>query len=140
MKTIIFEIPIVPKAQKRDRVASRGGHGISYKDKVQRQYEGKIAALLAQHCPEKPYEGPLKLQVTAFLPIPKSKPKKFKEAALAGTIRPTGKPDSSNLAKNVEDIMNGVMYRDDAQIVDLISSKHYSDNPRWEIILTIYEG
>jgi Holliday junction resolvase RusA-like endonuclease len=128
---IHFTIPIEPKAQKRDRIGSFGGHGRSYKDKAQSLYEGKVAALIAQHRPDKPIEGEIGLIIGRYLPIPKSKPKKWKEAALGGTILPTGKPDCTNLAKNIEDIMNGVFYRDDSQIISLYVYKEYSDNPRW---------
>ena len=135
-RTITFDIPIEPRAQKRDRIGSFAGHGRSYKHPEQAKYEGKVAAMIAQHRPERPLEGALVLIMNCYLPIPVSKTKKFKAAALDGKIRPTGKPDCSNLAKNIEDIMNGVFYRDDAQIIELIVSKWYSDNPRWHIELS----
>jgi Holliday junction resolvase RusA-like endonuclease len=132
---IQFTIPIEPRAQKRDRIGSFGGHGRSYKDKAQSQYETKIAALIAQHRPERPLEGALKLQIVCYLPIPVSKSRKWKLQAITGEIKPIGKPDCTNLAKNIEDIMNGVFYRDDSQIVELSVDKRYSDNPRWNIML-----
>jgi Holliday junction resolvase RusA-like endonuclease len=132
---IHFTIPIVPKAQKRDRIGSFGGHGRSYKDKTQSQYEGKVAALIAQYRPEKPLEGMIELSVVAYLPIPKSKSKKWKQDALKGWIRPITKPDCTNITKNIEDIMNGVFYRDDSQIIESHTSKWYSDTPRWDIII-----
>lgn len=135
--TITFEIPIEPKAQKRDKIGSFAGHGRSYKDPVQSKYESKVAAMIAQHRPERPLEGALSLKLICYLPIPVSKSKKFKEAALAGEIRPTPKPDCTNLAKNLEDIMNKVFYRDDAQIVHSETDKFYSDNPRWVIELSV---
>jgi Holliday junction resolvase RusA-like endonuclease len=67
------------------------------------------------------------------MPIPISKPKKWKVVALSGDIKPTGKPDASNLLKNIEDIMNGIYWKDDAQITRASVIKRYSDNPRWEI-------
>ena len=132
---IVFEIPIEPRAQKRDRIGTFGGHGRSYKSKEQSQYEGKVAALIAQHRPERPLEGALELQVICYLPIPVSKSKKWKAQAIDYTIRPNTKPDCSNLLKNIEDIMNGVFYRDDSQIVKAIISKYYHINPRWYIKL-----
>jgi Holliday junction resolvase RusA-like endonuclease len=132
---IVFEIPLTPKSQKRDRIGTFGGHGRSYKDPAQKRYEMQIAALIAQHRPEKPLEGALELSMVCYLPIPVSKSKKWKAAALNYEIRPTTKPDCTNLAKNIEDIMSGVFYRDDAQICKLIISKLYSDNPRWFIKL-----
>jgi len=132
---IEFTIPIEPRAQKRDRIGTIGGHARSYKDKAQSLYEGKVAALVAQHRPEKPLEGQLTLYIDCYMPLPVSKSKKWKELAIREEIYPTGKPDCTNLAKNIEDIMNGVFYRDDAQIVYLLVRKLYSDNPRWVIVL-----
>jgi len=135
--TLKFVIPIEPKAQKRDRIGSFGGHGRSYKHPEQSKYEGKVAALIAQHRPERPLDGAIELNIVCYLPIPKSKTKRFKEAALSGYTRPIGKPDVSNMAKNVEDIMNSIFYHDDSQVVKLTVEKWYSDNPRWEIELTM---
>ena len=132
---IKFSIPIKPRPQKRDRIGSFGGHGRSYKHPEQSKYEGKVAAFIAQYCPERPFDGAVELKIVCYLPIPKSKTKKFKEAALLGHIRPTGKPDCTNMAKNIEDIMNGIFYYDDSQVVKLMVEKWYSDNPRWEIML-----
>lgn len=135
-KTIKFEILITPKPQRRDRIGTIAGHGHSYKHTEQAKYEGKVAALIAQYRPEHPIEGAIKLHVACYLPIPKSKPKKWKQSALDGEIKPTGKPDCTNLAKNIEDIMNGVFYRDDSQITELTIKKMYSFNPRWIVELT----
>jgi Holliday junction resolvase RusA-like endonuclease len=134
-QTIRFEIPIEPRAQKRDRIGTIAGHGHSYKHPEQSKYEAKVAALISQHRPDKPIEGAIKLHIACYLPIPKSKPKKWKQAALDGEIKPTGKPDCTNLAKNIEDIMNGIFYRDDSQMINLEVDKLYSDNPRWVILL-----
>jgi Holliday junction resolvase RusA-like endonuclease len=130
-----FTITLPPKAQKRDRIGSRAGHGFSYKDKGQRLEEDKLITLMYQHRPPRPLEGPLILSVNAFLPIPQSKSKKWKAEALAGTVRPTTKPDCSNLVKNLEDVMNGVFFRDDCQLVGLGISKFYGEPARWEISL-----
>jgi len=130
---IKLTIPIEPKGQKRFRAAAHGGHARTYKDSEQARYEGKIAALLAQHRPEFPLEGPLSVTVRCYLPIPQSKPKGWKHDAKLHLIRPTGKPDVSNLLKNIEDVMNGVFWRDDAQIIRAAVTKWYGDNPRWEI-------
>ena len=130
-----FTIPLEPRAQKRDRITTIAGHGSSYKHPDQAKYEAKVAALLSQHRPENPLEGSLGLYLVCYLPIPASKPKKWKLAAFNGEIHPTGKPDCDNLAKNILDVMNGIFFRDDSQIIDLRVVKIYSENPRWEITL-----
>lgn len=130
-----FVIPILPRAQKRDRIGSRAGHGISYKDKGQKLEEDKIMALIYQFKPPVPFIGPLSLRIEAYLPIPASKPKRWRQEAEHGLIRPTTKPDADNLAKQIEDIMNRVFYADDKQIVDLTVRKWYGLNPQWVITL-----
>lgn len=45
-------------------------------------------------------------------------------------IRPTRKPDFDNIGKIICDALNGIAYRDDAQIVDALVRKFYSDTPR----------
>jgi Holliday junction resolvase RusA-like endonuclease len=67
-----------------------------------------------------PLGGPLRLTVTAWLPMPTSIPKKRRETAL-----PTKRPDLSNFVKQVEDALNHYAFVDDAQIVTTISRKRY---------------
>ena len=69
--------------------------------------------------PRPPYEGPLQVQIVVRLQKPKSKPKKF--------CYPTGKPDADNYAKLILDALNGVVWRDDAQVVRLFVEKSYCD-------------
>ena len=135
MNSISFTVPLTPRAQKRDRIAVIGGHARSYKASEQSHYEAQVRALINQYRPIKPIEGAIELHVKCYLPIPVSKSKKWKVAALAGEIYPTGKPDCSNLVKGVEDIMEGIFYRNDSQIVKVVVTKEYSDNSRWEITM-----
>jgi Holliday junction resolvase RusA-like endonuclease len=81
-----------------------------------------------------PIEGPLKVCVFASFPIPASWPKKRRAAALAGTARPTTKPDADNLLK-ILDALNQVVWRDDSQIVDGFVRKLYSETP--ELVITV---
>lgn len=48
---------------------------------------------------------------------------------LQGKILPTKKPDCDNIAKIICDALNGVAYKDDKQIVQLLVSKVYSVEP-----------
>ena len=63
---------------------------------------------------------------------PSSWPKKRKAAA----HYVTGKPDVDNVCKLVADAMNGIAYRDDAQIAELVFSHLYTDEQeRAEVIV-----
>lgn len=127
-------IPVEPTGQMRARAFVRGGHAAMHKDKKQQSRENAIMAHVAQHMPPATLTGALELRVTAYLPLPKSKPKKWLALALAGLVRPTSKPDLDNLVKQVKDCLTQMqVWEDDKLVVDCHSAKHYSDCPRWEI-------
>lgn len=73
-------------------------------------------------------DKPLKAEITVFMPIPKSFSKKKKALALEGILRPTVKPDCDNIAKNINDALNRIVYNDDKQIVSLRVNKVYSND------------
>lgn len=73
-------------------------------------------------------EGPLKLEMIATRGIPKSWPKKKQDAARAGYLQPTVKPDWDNFGKTC-DALNLIVWSDDAQIVDGGVLKFYGDKP-----------
>lgn len=72
---------------------------------------------------------PVALSLVVMHAIPKSWSKRKQDAALAGTERPTTKPDADNVAKAIADACNGVVWVDDAQVVELRVSKRYSATP-----------
>jgi Holliday junction resolvase RusA-like endonuclease len=131
-------IRIPPKPQKRDRIGTINGKGRSFKDSKQKKYEQVMNILLSEHRPARPSEHPILLGVKVYLPIPVSKPNWWKQGAVLNVIKPVshGAGDLSNLIKNIEDIMQGVFFKDDCQIIGYLESgKYYSDDPRWEIEL-----
>jgi len=69
------------------------------------------------------------------LPIPPSWSKRKQDQAAAQFLRPTGKPDTDNLAKAVMDGCNEVLYFDDAQIVALSIRKRYGLVPHVCVII-----
>lgn len=78
---------------------------------------------------------PLQVKLGFYLPIPKSYSKKQREAALAGVLLPTKKPDIDNLVKGVLDGLNGLAYQDDKQIVALEAAKGYGAAPLVQVTL-----
>jgi Holliday junction resolvase RusA-like endonuclease len=72
--------------------------------------------------------GALVVVVTAVMGVPKSWSKKDRDAALTGIIRPTGKPDWDNFGKQL-DAFKGVVWGDDAAIVDGRVVKFYGEEP-----------
>ncbi len=83
------------------------------------------------------YENvPLLLTITFYFPIPETWSKKRKELM---TNKPhIFTPDASNCVKFIEDVLTGLVYKDDCLISDIIAKKRYDDGngPRTEFILT----
>ena len=151
MNPIRFTIILAPQSQKRARsrgfiIKGGGKHGQdiaraqTYTDEDQRTEQNKLMALMYEHRPPVPFQGPVALGMRAFLPIPKSKSKKWKAAALAGEIRPITKPDTDNLVKQITDCAKGVFWEDDKQIVGLHAEKWYAEIPRWEVEIVSCES
>lgn len=70
--------------------------------------------------------GAIKCEILAVFAVPESWTKLETASALAGEIRPTGKPDWDNIAK-VTDALNGIVWKDDAQIVEGRIQKFYGE-------------
>lgn len=104
-----------------------------YDPKESREYKEYVSLIAKQHAPKKPIDGPVSVSIKIYRQIPKSTTKKDRALFLAGIKRPVVKPDGTNYAKGIEDALNGIIYKDDSQIVDLQVQKYYSDNPRVEI-------
>lgn len=76
--------------------------------------------------------GPLVLDVTFLVARPKGHYGTGKNAGrIKGTapIAPTSKPDATKLLRGTEDALTGILWGDDAQIVDQHARKRYSDHP-----------
>jgi len=104
----------------------------TYNDKKYTVY--KQALLVSARSQDKSYfNGATKLEVTFYMPIPASL-SKVKQKALNGEFH-IKRPDTDNLLKSVKDSLNGIFYKDDSQICDVVAKKIYSTHPRTEIIL-----
>lgn len=134
MASVSFVIRGKPCVQARHRHTNAGKfirvYDPSAKDK------DEIAMVVQRNAPEKLLEGPLKLLIQAWFPIPDSWSKKKKTEAMVGIVRPTGKRnDWDNVGKIYSDAMNGIIYHDDGQIVDGRIAKFYGDMPQVDIFV-----
>ena len=139
MQKLKFEVPGSPIGQGRPKFSTINGHAVAYDPEKSRNYKAYVRMLATQAMKETGFEridGPCLLSINAFFEIPKSKSKKFREAALLDQERPTKKPDADNIVKAIQDALNGLAYKDDAYIVHLACQKFYSDNPRVEVFVT----
>jgi len=130
-----FTIPGEPHGKGRARAAMRkkkgGGTYIAQitPDKTA-AYEGLIAHAAQQAMAgAAPVEHACAVQVSITVSVPASWSKKKQAAALAAQVLPTKKPDTDNVVKAVFDGMNGVVWRDDVQAVDLFVRKRYGTTP-----------
>jgi Holliday junction resolvase RusA-like endonuclease len=117
-------IPGLAKGKARARV-TRAGH--AFTPAATRNAEAWVRHCIVEQVGQPMLEGPLALLVEVRLPVPVSWPKRRRADALAGLVHPTGKPDWDNLGKLVADAANGVLWRDDAQVVQATVRKLYSD-------------
>lgn len=83
-----------------------------------------------------PMDGPLRVIVRAEYLLPASWSKK-KQAAARWKA---SKPDADNIAKILKDSMNKIVYRDDAQIAELIVQKIYGINSRVTVTVEMLEA
>ncbi|KVC71432.1 endodeoxyribonuclease RusA [Burkholderia ubonensis] len=129
-RRVVFVVPGKPVAKGRPRFARHGAHVRTFTPEATERYENlvKMAARAAMRDTQ-PYEGPVRLIVNIGLPIPASWSQKRQDAAAAGAIGATKKPDADNVVKALKDGMNGVVYADDGQVVDLWISKRYARVP-----------
>lgn len=115
--------------QGRPRVVRIGGRTIAYDPPKSKAYKALVRQCAAQNAPKEPLDGAVTLDVRIYRSVPKSWNKKKRDAALAGVIQPTTKPDVSNVVKGIEDALNGIWYKDDSQIVHEYSMKQYAREP-----------
>ena len=135
---IYLVVPGEPCGKQRARTFydRRAGRVVSKTPEKTRSYEALIRELFAlKYEGFRPLAGPVRLRVNTYRGIPKSESRKRAERMEATIIRPTTRPDASNVLKSVEDALNGFAYRDDSQIVEILAQKFYSLTPRVEITL-----
>ena len=122
-------IPGKPVGKQSVRVASH-----AYTPLQTREYMSRIASIFTGTYPRhNPYDGAVEIRIYAFYPIPKSTSAKTRDLMLAGSVRPTSKPDWDNIGKIVSDSLNNLAYRDDKQIADGRVQSWYGNEPRIEI-------
>ena len=129
---IKFTISGPPVGKGRPRVVSRGGFARAYTPEKTAAYENLIKLEFERQCPGEFYGAgtALRMKLIIYQQPAKSDSKRKTAAKLAGEIRPTKKPDCSNVLKSIEDGLNGVAYADDAQIVEIEVQKYYDLHPR----------
>ena len=119
MATKIFEtvIPIKPQGKARPKIVRRGDRSVAVTPDPTVIAEQAIRSHVAPQWGMAPLAMPLAVRMTAYCLKPPSKPKKV--------LFPTSKPDWDNIGKLICDSLNGILWADDAVIVDGGVRKRY---------------
>lgn len=146
--SIIFTVPGQPvgKARHRSAPLMRGGKPvigkggrpvvIQHSDEKTANFEGLVAhgAQVAMRG-RALVTGPVAVELDIRLQIPASWSKKRKGLAVAGRVGATKKPDIDNVEKAIFDGMNGVVWADDVQVVQVTKRKRYAETPGVVVIV-----
>lgn len=131
---IAFTIPGQPQGKGRAKVVKIGGFSRMATPAKTVAYEGLIAHAAQAARGDAPLiEGAAAVELSLRCAVPASWSKRKQAQALLGEIRPTTKPDADNVLKAVLDGCNGVLWRDDVQVVDVVVRKHYDATPRVDV-------
>jgi len=133
-----------PIAKKRPRFARRGKFVTTYNPHETEEGRFMINFHNAAHI-EKPFAGPLDIECVFFFERPAShygtgKNKDVLKDSSPSPSMHTKKPDIDNLLKFVFDSLNGYAWVDDAQIKQVISSKHYTCKGEARTLIYIREA
>src|SRR5215471_1959229 len=127
--SIRITLPGEPQGKERPRF----GHGRIYTPAKTRAYETALALaakVAMRH--RAPLKGPLYVELNAVFAVPSSWPSHRCEVALAGEVKPIGKPDVDNILKMIDGLA-GIVFVNDAQIVQAFVQKRYGESPMLSI-------
>ena len=117
----VLGIP-VPKGSTRAFAMMRNGKPFAVTTAANpktKSWQSEVTVMAQAHAPEEgPWEGPVALFVHFMMPRPKTLAKKVRHHIK--------KPDLDKLLRLIKDALKGVIYKDDAQVIDVSTSKRYS--------------
>jgi Holliday junction resolvase RusA-like endonuclease len=128
---LIYSVEGDPVGKQRPRFS----RGRTYTPKKTVDYEKQIADKAREAMgSSEPLETPIAIFIWINHAIPASYSKKRKEACLNGLEWPK-KPDLDNVAKVYLDAMNGIVYKDDVQVVKLRVTKRYDIEAHVDVLV-----
>lgn len=135
---LFFTVPGEPVGKGRPRM-TRAGHAFTPEKTA--SYENLVKLCFQKAYPTwSPTPDEVGVEIYAYYQIPKSASKKKQREMIDGVIRPTKKPDIDNVAKIINDALNGIAWADDTQIVTEGIKKLYSDKPKVAVTIYTYGG
>ena len=141
-QVITFTVPGTPVGKGRPKVASRGGRFAQlYTPEKTANYEGLVAhsGQVAMNGRDL-IAGAVSVRLDIRLPVPASWSKRKQSQALDGQVLPTKKPDIDNVEKAIFDGLNGVVWNDDVQVVEVTKRKRYGAVPGVQVVIREVTG
>ncbi|SEB72881.1 Holliday junction resolvase RusA (prophage-encoded endonuclease) [Pseudomonas saponiphila] len=138
---VSFVVPGEAVGKGRPRVTTIGGHARMFTPKKTANYETLISMAAQQAMAGRELiTGPVLVELKIAVGIAASWSKKKTAQALAGDVKPTKKPDIDNVLKAVCDGINGIVFRDDVQVVNVSMSKRFAEVPGVRVRIVPLEG
>ena len=133
---IDFIVYGAPQGKGRARVGRMGQMVRMFTPAKTVAYEGLVAQCGAVAMGDRPLlQGAVELRLLIDVQVPASWSKRKRQQALDAVLLPGIKPDVDNVIKAIGDGLNGVVWRDDAQITDIIARKRYAEKPQVRVMV-----
>lgn len=116
-----FVFKQTPVAQKRPRFGD--GRVFNPQRKIKTNLKWDAASQMRSQRAEMVLESPVSLNMSVYVPLPKSWSQKRKNELLDKPV--TTKPDLDNYLKFYLDVLNGIAYQDDKQVAEVFCQKLY---------------
>lgn len=138
MIAVAFTVPGAVRGKGRPRIVKIGGYSRLKADDQTASYENLVALCARQAMGSAPLiEGPVCVTMLARFAPAASASLRARAAMLSGEAPPAKKPDLDNLVK-VLDALNGIVWRDDAQVVSIFARKVYAEAPGLDVVIRPY--
>ncbi len=125
---IIFTLNMIPKPQKQTQFTFKGRKPHAW-DPSKKQLHF-IQWQIRPYAPKEPFDGPIFVDYTFYLPIPKATVGIKKKQMINNIRKHIKPPDASNIHYIFENAMKGIVYKDDCQITDYSVHKQYGETPK----------
>lgn len=135
MRSYAIRIPLDPKAKASIRLSRSGHYNPSAKGML--QLRTFVKEQMQDNPLPKPLKGALFTIVHYKIPVPKSLSARKRQQQ--DTFPHCKKPDLDNLAKFLNDALNGLVWQDDSNICMTYQSKTYTKETKGETELIVVE-
>ena len=135
-RVVIIWAPGVPVAKGRPRLGRTGHPYTPEKTKVA---QDALSWEMRRQC-QGPLAGPLVVSLGFAFRAPGRLGRKARESLEEQEAFRAGRPDLDNLVKLVLDAANGILWRDDAQVVRIEATKHYGEEAGTTVNVSVAEG